>query len=59
MRFALSLPESDDYETLAGLILHKHQHFPKLNEVIRFEKFSIKCIKVTNNRIELVRLTID
>lgn len=59
MRFALSLPESDDYETLAGLILHKHQHFPKLNEVIRFENFCIKCIKVTNNRIELVRLTID
>ncbi len=58
-RFALNLPESDEYETLAGLILHKHQHFPKLNEVIRFEKFSIKCIKVTNNRIELVRLTID
>lgn len=58
-RFALSIPESDDYETLAGLILHKHQHFPKLNEVIRFENFSIKCIKVTNNRIELVRLSID
>jgi CBS domain containing-hemolysin-like protein len=58
-RFGLNLPESDDYETLAGLILHKHQHFPKLNEVIRFENFSIKCIKVTNNRIELVRLSID
>lgn len=58
-RFGLNLPESDDYDTIAGLILHKHEHFPKINEVIRFQNFSIKCIKVTNNRIELVRLYIE
>jgi CBS domain containing-hemolysin-like protein len=55
-RFNLNIPESDAYETLAGFILHNHQHFPKLNEIIRIEEFTIKCIKVTNNRIELVKL---
>lgn len=55
-RFNLDIPESDAYETLAGFILHNHQHFPKLNEIIRIEKFTIKCVKVTNNRIELVKL---
>ena len=55
-KFNLNIPESDDYETLAGFILHNHQHFPKLNEIIRVEGFTIKCIKVTNNRIELVKL---
>ena len=55
-RFNLNIPESDDYETLAGFILHNHQHFPKLNEIIRIEGFTIKCVKVTNNRIELVKL---
>jgi len=55
-KFNLKIPESDDYETLAGFILHNHQHFPKLNEIIRVEGFTIKCIKVTNNRIELVKL---
>lgn len=55
-RFALDLPESDAYETIAGFILHHHQHFPKLNEVIHIEQFTIKCLKVTNNRIELVKL---
>lgn len=54
--FALKIPESDEYETIAGFILHHHQHFPKLNEVIHIENFTCKCIKVTNNRIELVRL---
>lgn len=58
-RFNLEIPESDQYETIAGLILHHHQHFPKLNEVIRIERFSIKCIKVTNNRIELVKMTVE
>jgi CBS domain containing-hemolysin-like protein len=55
-KFNLQIPESDDYETIAGFILHNHQHFPKLNEVIRIEGFTIKCVKVTNNRIELVKM---
>jgi len=57
-RFGLEIPESDDYETIAGFVLHNHQHFPKLNEVIRIEKYSIKCMKVSNNRIELVKLIV-
>ena len=58
-RFNLNLPESDDYETIAGFVLHNHQHFPKMNEVVRIDRFSIKCMKVTNNRIELVKVTTD
>jgi CBS domain containing-hemolysin-like protein len=59
LKFNLNLPESDSYDTLAGFILHNHQHFPKLNEIIRIERFTIKCVKVTNNRIELVKLAIS
>lgn len=58
-RFNLNIPESDDYETIAGFILHNHQHFPKLNEVIRIDRFTIRCLKVTNNRIELVKVVTD
>lgn len=54
-KFNLEIPESDAYETIAGFILHNHQHFPKVNEIIRIEQFTVKCIKVTNNRIELVK----
>lgn len=56
--FNLGLPESDDYTTLAGYILQMHQHFPKLNEVVEIDRYIFKFLKVANNRIELVRLTI-
>jgi CBS domain containing-hemolysin-like protein len=55
-KFNLDIPESDDYETIAGFILDHHQHFPKVNEVIRIDGFTIRCVKVTNNRIELVKI---
>lgn len=57
--FELSIPVSDDYSTVAGYLLHVHQHFPKLNEVIRIEKYTFKCVKVTNNRIELVKILVN
>jgi CBS domain containing-hemolysin-like protein len=57
LKFMLTLPESDDYETIAGFILHFHQNFPKLNEQIRIEGFNCKCVKVNNNRVELVKIS--
>lgn len=58
-KFGLNIPESDNYETIAGFILFFHQHFPKLNEPIKIDKFTCKCVKVTNNRIELVKVIIN
>ena len=54
--FNIDLPESDEYMTVGGLILHEYQSFPKLNEVIKFGKFEFKIIKSTSRKIELVRL---
>lgn len=59
LKFNFGIPESDEYETIAGFILHHHQHFPMLNELIHINNFSCKCVKITNNRIELVRLLIQ
>lgn len=55
-KFGLDLPESDEYMTIGGLILHEYQSFPKLNEVIRIDKFEFKIIKSTSRKIELVHL---
>ena len=57
-KFDLDLPESDDYMTVGGLILHEYQSFPKLNEVIKFNHFEFKIIKSTSRKIELVKLHI-
>ena len=56
--FDLNLPESDDYMTVGGLILHEYQSFPKLNEVVRIGRFEFKIVKNTMTKIELVRLKI-
>lgn len=56
--FYLDLPESDEYMTIGGLILHEYQSFPKLNEVVKFDKYEFKIIKSTSRKIELVQLHI-
>lgn len=56
--FGLELPESDDYLTIGGLILHRVQRFPKLNEVVSFDNLEFKIVKNTSTKIELVRLRI-
>ena len=56
--FDLELPESDDYMTIGGLILHEYQSFPKLNEVVTIGCYEFKIIKNTMTKIELVRLKV-
>ena len=56
--FDLELPESDEYMTIGGLILHEYQSFPKLNEIVTIGRFEFKIIKNTMTKIELVRLKV-
>lgn len=58
-KFGLELPESDNYVTIAGLILHFYQNFPKLNESVAIGKYTFKIIKVTSTKIELVRMKVS
>ena len=57
--FGLDLPESDDYMTVGGLILHAYQSFPKLNEVVTIGRWDFKIIQKTMTKIELVRLKVN
>lgn len=56
--FSLDLPESDEYQTIGGLILHQYQSFPKAHEIITLDKFQFRIIKVTATKIELVKLKV-
>ncbi len=58
-QFQLNIPESDEYQTIAGYILNYHQTFPKTNESITIHRYTFKIIKMTNTKIELVRLKIN
>jgi CBS domain containing-hemolysin-like protein len=56
--FGLNLPVSDDYVTIAGLILSKNEILPSKNEIVSFDKYQFTILKVTSTRIELTRLKV-
>ena len=58
-KFDINFPESENYVTIAGYILHHYQKFPKLNDTIQIENYTFKVIQAHNNRIDLVKLTIN
>ena len=57
--FSLELPESDEYQTIGGLILHEYQSFPKAHEIITLSKYQFRILKVTATKIELVKLKVN
>jgi len=57
--YQLNLPESENYETLAGFIIHNHQSIPELNDTIHIETFSFTILEATETRIEKVKLVIE
>ncbi len=58
-RFSLSLPEGDDYETIGGMLLHTLGGFPKINETMQIGDYQVKCLKIVDNRIELVKIILN
>ena len=57
--FGLNLPVSDEYQTIAGLILYHYKSFPKIHEIIQIHNFRFKIMKVESNKIELITLKIE
>ncbi len=57
-KYHLNIPESEDYETLAGFIFQRHENIPLLNEQIIIEPFTFKILKVSKTKIDLIHLKI-
>jgi CBS domain containing-hemolysin-like protein len=57
-KYNINLPEMENYETLAGMILYYFQSIPKINDEITIESFSIKILEATNSKIDLVKITL-
>ncbi|HEX2396369.1 MAG TPA: hemolysin family protein [Bacteroidales bacterium] len=55
-KFGLNLPESEEYDTLAGYIIYQHQNIPKANDKIVTDKYEFRILKVGRTRIELVQV---
>jgi CBS domain containing-hemolysin-like protein len=56
--FKLDLPESENYETLGGLILDHVEGIPEQDEVVLTNEFQFTILEVSNTKIDLVKLKI-
>lgn len=57
--YMLNLPESEEYETLAGLIIFYHQSIPDINDRIKIGSLVFIILEATETRIDKVKLIID
>lgn len=57
--YILNLPQSDEYETLAGLILNHHQSIPEIREQIQIGPFAFIILEASGSRIDKVMMKIE
>jgi CBS domain containing-hemolysin-like protein len=55
-RLDLDLPQGEDYETVAGLVLYRLQHIPAQGEELRVGELALKVTEMRGNRIEKVQI---
>lgn len=54
--YDLKLTESEEYETLAGLIIHEYAEIPEVGDKLEVGSYLVKITKVSGNKIEEVIL---
>lgn len=54
--YKLDLPVSDDYETLAGMILHYCEDIPTVGETFNIGKYNVSILKASDMKLEEVKL---
>ena len=54
--YDLDLPVSDDYETLAGMILHYYENIPEVGDELTIGHYRVKVLKATDMKLEEVEL---
>lgn len=55
--FHLDIPESDEYQTLAGYILNSTGSIPSQGDIVRLGDLTMEIVKRSGVRLELIRLT--
>lgn len=58
-KYHLDIPETGDYDTLAGFIIHHTEDIPKPNTRLQIDRYQFVILKVSGTRIEEVRMRIN
>jgi len=54
--YKLNLPESENYETLGGLIVNQTEQIPEQDDIVILDGFQFTILEVSNTKIDLVEL---
>lgn len=57
--YDLGIPESEEYDTLAGYIIAEHGGIPTEGEWLRNDKFSIKIVSRKQSRLDVVSVQLN
>lgn len=57
--YDLEIPESDEYQTIAGYILYHHKTIPQQGEVVEVGPYKFKILKRNATKIEIVRMKME
>jgi CBS domain containing-hemolysin-like protein len=56
--YKTNLPESENYETLGGLIVNHTEEIPAQNDIVQIETFQFTILEVSNTKIDMVELKV-
>lgn len=57
-QFHIDIPEDEEYQTLAGYILHTTGSIPRQGETILLDNLRLEVVERTATRLELIRVTV-
>lgn len=57
--YHIDIPESDEYQTLAGYILNETGQIPDTGEVIELDRLRLEVLQKSASRLELIRLSLN
>ncbi len=56
--YKTNLPESENYETLGGLIVNHTEEIPAQNDIVQIDTFQFTILEVSNTKIDMVELKV-
>ena len=57
-RFHLDIREDEDYQTIAGFIIHNLEVLPAPGDTFQIANYAFRILKMSDTRIELVQMTV-
>ncbi|MDO5970824.1 hemolysin family protein [Flavivirga aquimarina] len=54
--YKINLPESENYETLGGLIVNHTEEIPAQGDIVKIDTFQFTILEVSNTKIDMIEL---